>query len=156
MIIGTLASLALDISLTDALLLTAVLGAGIKVLADQRGWTRSTTLVRQENADLRERNATLTAEVARLDVADREKGKQIAALEARIADLQERDQAAVLAAISAHDKAMGEIGAALSALHISHEKNAQTRREQQRGEHIEAMRVWNEIRDLAARGGTAG
>ena len=49
---------ALGLTLSDAIILVAVVGAGFKVLADYRGWTRSPALVRQENADLRERNAT--------------------------------------------------------------------------------------------------
>jgi hypothetical protein len=41
------------LSFSDAVILTAVVVAGLKVLADYRGWTRSPALVRQENADPR-------------------------------------------------------------------------------------------------------
>lgn len=88
------------LSFSDAVILTAVIVAGLKVLADYRGWTRSPALVRQENADLRERNATLQANVDRLDRADREKGERIASLEAQIEELRARDQKAVLEAMN--------------------------------------------------------
>ena len=94
------------LSFSDAVILTAVVVAGLKVLADYRGWTRSPALVRQENADLRERNATLESEVKRLDLADREKAEAIARLEAQVEELRSRDQAAVLKAISQHGSPM--------------------------------------------------
>lgn len=93
----------LGLTFSDAIILTAVVAAFLKVLADYRGWTRSPALVRQENSDLRERNATLEAEVKRLDESDRRKGERIAALEAQVEELQKRDQAAVLEAIQQHE-----------------------------------------------------
>jgi cell division protein FtsB len=135
----------LGLTLSDAIILAAVLGAGLKVLADYRGWTRSPALVRQENADLRERNATLEADVNRLDAADREKAAQIAALEARIEELQKRDQAAVLDAIAKHDESMVKLGEVLVMRGDEHERNVQARADQQRAEHAEAMNVWQEI-----------
>lgn len=137
----------LGLSLSDAIILAAVLAGALKVLADYRGWTRSPALVRQENADLRERNATLEAEVKRLDQADREKASQIAALEARVEELQKRDQAAVLDAISNHDQSMVRLGEALANRADEHERHAQSRRVEQRQEHTEAMAVWGEMRD---------
>lgn len=137
----------LGLTLSDAIILAAVFGAGLKVLADYRGWTRSPALVRQENADLRERNATLEADVKRLDAADREKAAQIAALEARIEELQKRDQAAVLAAISKHDESMVKLGEMLVMRGDEHERYAQSRRAEQKAEHLDAMGVWQEIRD---------
>jgi cell division protein FtsB len=137
----------LGLTLSDAIILAAVFGAGLKVLADYRGWTRSPALVRQENADLRERNATLEADVKRLDAADREKAAQIAALEARIEELQKRDQAAVLDAISKHDESMVKLGEVLVMRGDEHERYAQSRRVEQKAEHLEAMGVWQEIRD---------
>jgi uncharacterized protein YlxW (UPF0749 family) len=88
-----------DLTLTNALLVGGLIVVVLAKVADYRGWTRSTALVRQENTDLRERNATLQAHVERLDKADREKGEKIAALEAQIAELQQRDQKAVLEAM---------------------------------------------------------
>ena len=137
----------LELTLSDAIILAAVLGAGFKVLADYRGWTRSPALVRQENADLRERNATLASEVDRLDHADREKATQIAALEARVEELQKRDQAAVLEAIAKHDESMVKLGTVLVERGDEHERFAQQRRVEQRGEHASAMDVWQGIRD---------
>lgn len=139
---------AIGLSLSDAIILAAVLGAGFKVLADYRGWTRSPALVRQENADLRERNATLDSEVKRLDGADREKASQIAALEARVQELLKRDQAAVLEAIAAHDFSMVALGEALASRAEEHERQAQARRAQQRTEHGEAMGVWKQMREI--------
>ena len=137
----------IGLSLSDAIILAAVLAGGLKVLADYRGWTRSPALVRQENADLRERNATLAAEVERLDKADREKGEQIASMQRELDLLRERDQAAVLDAISKHDESMVKLGETMALRTEEHERYAQQRRVEQRGEHTEAMRVWSDIRD---------
>lgn len=140
------------LSFSDAVILTAVVVAALKVLADYRGWTRSPALVRQENADLRERNATLEAEVKRLDQADREKAEAIARLEAQVDELRARDQAAVLDAISNHDAAMARLGQALVERTDEHERFAQARRVEQRSEHSEAMLVWEDIRDTLKNG----
>jgi hypothetical protein len=94
-----------DLTLTNALLVGGLIVVVLAKVADYRGWTRSTALVRQENTDLRERNATLQAHVERLDKADREKGEKIAALEALVNELQQRDQKAVLEAV--HDLEAG-------------------------------------------------
>lgn len=129
-----------EIAFSDAVILAAVIAAGVKVLADQLGWTRSTALVRQENADLRERNATLTAEVERLDSLDREKAQRIAALEARIEDLQKRDQTAVLDALYKHDLEINEKYDRLAViLEREHELDA--------ARHQESIVVLREIRD---------
>lgn len=119
----------LGLNVTDAAVIIAVIAFGFSKLADYRGWTRSPALVRQENADLRERNATLTAEVERLDLADREKAERIAVLESKLAELAARDQAAVLEAIR------------------EHEVYAQGRRVEQKAEHADAMNVWQGIRE---------
>lgn len=141
------------LSFSDAVILTAVVVAGLKVLADYRGWTRSPALVRQENADLRERNATLESEVKRLDLADREKAEAIARLEAQVEELRSRDQAAVLKAISNHDASMIKLGENLAARTDEHERFAQARRLEQRSEHAEAMTVWGDIRDTLKNNG---
>ena len=144
----------LGLSFSDGVILIAVVLAGVKVLADYRGWTRSPALVRQENADLRERNATLEADVKRLDAADREKAQQIAVLESQIADLKKQDQAAVLAAIAAHDQSVAAMAIegrsatdSLQALMKQHETNAASRHERSELRHVEALDVWREIRD---------
>ena len=138
---------ALGLSLSDGIILVAVLGAGLKVLADYRGWTRSPALVRQENADLRERNATLAAEVERLSEETKAQGQEIAKLQREVDLLRERDQAAVLEAISKHDQSMVKLGEAMALRADEHERYAQARRVEQRGEHTEAMAVWGDIRD---------
>lgn len=146
----------LGLSLSDAIILAAVLGAALKVLADYRGWTRSPALVRQENADLRERNATLAAEVERLGEETKVQGQEIAKLQREVDILRERDQAAVLEAIAKHDASMVKLGEAMANRTDEHERFAQARRVEQRSEHGEAMRVWQEIRDTlkTAKGGT--
>jgi len=131
---------AIGLSLSDAIILAAVLAGGLKVLADYRGWTRSPALVRQENADLRERNATLAAEVERLDKADREKGEQIASMQRELDLLRERDQAAVLEAISAHEASVAAMGADTRAWQRDHEQAAQRRADA-------TLAVLKEIRD---------
>ena len=134
-----------DLSFADWAILVAVAGYIVTRVAEARGWMTSTGIVRRENADLRERNATLEGEVRRLDEADRAKAERIAALEARLADLETRDQAAVLAAIAKHDESMVTLGRSLSEHHEQHERTARERRVQQQVEHDEAMGVWREI-----------
>lgn len=90
-----------DLNLTNALLVSGLIVVVVAKVADYRGWTRSTALVRQENTDLRERNATLQGTVDRLDKSDRDKGERIAALEALVTELQQRDQKAVLDSVHA-------------------------------------------------------
>ena len=136
---------AIGLSLSDAIILAAVLGAGLKVLADYRGWTRSPALVRQENADLRERNATLDSEVKRLADENRKNGEEIATLKREVELLRERDQAAVLTAIANHDKSMVKLGESMAVRAEEHERYAQQRRVEQKQEHTEAMGVWTGI-----------
>lgn len=139
---------ALDLSFTDGAILIGVVLFGLTKVSELRGWTRSPALVRQENADLRERNASLEAEVRRLSDADREKGEKIAALEALVSELKERDQAAVLTSIARHDEGMVRLGEALTGAMAAHERYAQERAVAQDGRHDEAMRLWGEIRDI--------
>lgn len=137
----------LGLSLSDGLIIAAIVAAAVKVIADQRGWTRSTALVRQENADLRERNATLEADVKRLDQADRQKAERIAVLEAKLVELETRDQKAVLEAIATHDLSMVRLGESLTKASLDHERNAQARSAEAGVRHDEAIRLWREIRD---------
>lgn len=143
-----MADTGLGLTFTDAVILAAVVAAGLKVLADYRGWTRSPALVRQENADLRERIATLAAEVDRLSKANDEKGQQLAAQQRELEVLRERDQAAVLAAVAQHDQSMAALGAALAQAHEQHEERASDRSEKAQARHEEFMSVWNDIRDM--------
>lgn len=135
------------VTFSDAVILAAVLAAGVKVLADQRGWTRSPALVRQENADLRERNATLQAEVQRLDGLDREKAERIAALEAQVSELQQRDQGAVLNAIARHEASVAEMWRENREAGERHERQAESRNEQAAARHAESVAVLKDIRD---------
>lgn len=148
----------LDLTLADGAILVGVILFALTKLAELRGWTRSTALVRQENADLRERNATLQAEVDRLAAADREKGERIAALEALVAKLQENDQAAVLRAIEKHEESVGvmwrqniEAAGQLAELMRDHEKNVAQRAAENHARHNEAMQVWREISNSVRR-----
>lgn len=141
-------------TVSDAIILFAVCVGTLKVVADYRGWTRSPALVRQENADLRERNATLTAELGQITQQLREAENSIAALTARVEELQKRDQAAVLHAIAAHEQSVGAIAAETRVAMRDHEVNATRRFEEAGRRHEEALVLWREIRDIIARGGT--
>lgn len=131
----------LGLNFSDGVILIAVVLAAVKVLADYRGWTRSPALVRQENADLRERNATLEADVRRLDKADRENRERIAVLEEQIRQLEQRDQAAVLSAVAVHEQSVASIAAETRNWQRDHEQAAQKRAD-------ESLAVLREIRDL--------
>lgn len=135
------------LSTSDALILAAVILASIKWVADYRGWTRSPALVRQENADLRERNATLQAEVTRLDAADRENRERIAALEAQVSELQSRDQRAVLDAIAAHEESVAAMWRDNRSYSERHEQAAESRNQQAADRHRESVAVLRDIRD---------
>lgn len=144
----TVASLGLNF--TDAAIIVGVSVFVLTKLAEMRGWLPSSALIRQENADLRERNATLEQEVHRLSEADRDKGNKLAALEALVHELKQRDQAAVLTAIAAHDASMVKLGETLASLSQTHEQRAEQRAGQWTAQHIEAMAVWGQIRDAVA------
>lgn len=104
-----------QIQLTDALLIVAIAGAIAKVIMDERGLTRSSKLLRAENADLLRRNGELEATVARherriqdQEIMISEQAANIVVLNERVRDLGERDQAAVLTALLNHEsKAQG-------------------------------------------------
>lgn len=120
---------ALDLSLTDAAILIGVVIFALTKVSELRGWTRSPALVRQENADLRERNATLESEVKQLRESDRAKGERIAALEAQVKELQKRDQAAVLDAIARQEDAVSRFFEKSLELARTHETAAAARTE---------------------------
>lgn len=115
------------LSLTDVLLILGVAAVLLDRLAEGRGWSKSSKRLREENADLVRYNDELEGKVARLEQHDREKDKQIAVLEKQVAELQSRDQAAVLAAIE------------------THEANAERRGVENHARHTEAMEVWTSI-----------
>lgn len=120
---------ALGLSVSDAVIIAAVLGYFVKMMADYRGWTRSPALVRAENTDLRTRNATLESELKQLTESDRAKGERIAALEAQVAELQKRDQAAVLEAIARQDDTITRFFEKSIELQRVHETSAASRTE---------------------------
>lgn len=98
--------------LSDVLVLAgaavAVIAYAVKTLADQRGWTRSSVLLRQENIDLGRRNDELMSTNAQLEDAIREQGRKIAILESQVAELKQRDQAAVLEELARHEQNAAE------------------------------------------------
>lgn len=95
-----IAALVDGVSLTDAIIVLGIVGIILDRVADARGWSRSSKRLREENTDLlRQRDE------------DREKIKRhestITQLEARVAELEKTNQAAVLASIEKHEAAAG-------------------------------------------------
>jgi len=99
-----------NLSLTDALLLIGLVGITIKTLMEGKGWTRSSKLLREENADLIARNHTLEEDRNDRIAIEITLNARIDALEAKVRDLESRDQAAVLQALRDHE--LGAIGRA--------------------------------------------
>jgi outer membrane murein-binding lipoprotein Lpp len=98
--IGTLID---NLSLTDALLLIGLVGITVKTLMEGKGWTRSSKLLREENADLIARNHTLEEDRNDRIATEITLNSRIDALEAKVRDLESRDQAAVLQALRDHE-----------------------------------------------------
>lgn len=73
-----------------------VIVGGMFAVAELLGLSRSGRTIRRENADLRERNATLEGDVKRLS-------DELVRLSALVDDLKRRDQAAVLEAIHTNE-----------------------------------------------------
>ena len=99
-----------NLSLTDALLLIGLVGITVKTLMEGKGWTRSSKLLREENADLIARNHTLEEDRNDRIAIEITLNARIDALEAKVRDLESRDQAAVLQALRDHE--LGAIGRA--------------------------------------------
>lgn len=104
------ASLADGMSTTDIILLVGLVGIAIKTAVESMGWTPTNKLLREENQALLDRNKTIEEEKAMLVLGVAE-GKanelkllaRIESLELKVRELETRDQAAVLAAITAHE-----------------------------------------------------
>lgn len=85
---------------------TAIFGWVLSRVADLRGWTKSGQIVRQENSDLRQRNAHLEGDIKELRA-------QVAGLEKQVEDLKSRSVDALFTSFREHDKRMSE-----AAVHI--------------------------------------
>ncbi len=108
MIVSQFASM----SLTNVVIVCGIIAFVIKTLAEERGWLRSTRILRRENEDLVRRNGDLDSTVerlrGRLDVQDRD----LKDLRAQVTDLRSRDQASVIAALArAESSAVGRYDA---------------------------------------------
>ena len=95
-------------TLADILVVCAVVAYAVKTVADQRGWSRSSVLLRQENVDLTRRNDELMEAKRELEEEVKSQGRKIAILESQVAELRERDQAAVLEALARHEQRAAE------------------------------------------------
>lgn len=123
-----------DLDLTNLLLILGITGVVTKTIMEQKGWTRSSKLLREENRDLIERNTTLERTLERerneFQSTRMEQNGRIVVLESKVHELELRDQEAVLTkldAMAADD----------------------------RTRHQEAMGTWTRIAEAIERGGTA-
>lgn len=92
----TVAALVDGLSVTDIVLLLGFLAVILDRVADSRGWSRSSKTLRRENEDLVRRNGELEQTVARHE-------DKIRVLEAKVVELEKRDQTAVLRALETHE-----------------------------------------------------
>ena len=92
-----------QLNLTDIILLTAVLGVFLDRLADNRGWSRSSKVLRAENTDLLRRNGELEQTVERHTDTIAEQERRLISLEAKLEEVKARDQEAVLLALQSHE-----------------------------------------------------
>jgi ribosomal protein S13 len=92
-----------DLSLTEVILLLGVASVVITRLLEATGKTRTSKILREENGDLTNRIRTLEAEKLQRIENELRLTARIDALEEKVKDLQTRDQAAVLAALSEHE-----------------------------------------------------
>ena len=92
----TVAALVNGLSVTDIVLLLGFLAVILDRIADGRGWSRSSKTLRRENEDLVRRNGELEQTVARHE-------DKIRVLEAKVVELEKRDQTAVLRALETHE-----------------------------------------------------
>lgn len=92
----TVAALVNGLSVTDIVLLLGFLAVILDRVADSRGWSRSSKTLRRENEDLVRRNGELEQTVARHE-------DKIRVLEAKVVELEKRDQTAVLRALETHE-----------------------------------------------------
>lgn len=89
-------------------ILLTVVGLAVAAIATYR--TRSPQLVRQENADLRERNHTLTEAMASANTLIHEQGLKIKLLEDQVAALIAKDTERIYDLMKAHDDRTRELG----------------------------------------------
>jgi uncharacterized coiled-coil protein SlyX len=82
--------------LTDVALILAAVGYVINRIAEARGWTRSSQVIRRENEDLGRRNADLEHTMERQTGQIEELTLKVGVLEAEMSELRKRDQTAVL------------------------------------------------------------
>jgi alanyl-tRNA synthetase len=96
------------LNLTDILILVGILGYAIDRIADQRGWSRSSKMLRQENSDLLrvndELNQATNRNLEKIEVLQAE----VVELKAEVGQLKSRDQAAVLKALEHHEERANE------------------------------------------------
>lgn len=109
------------LSLTDALLIIGIVGIAVKTVMEGKGWTRSSKLLREENADLIARNHTLEEDRNERIAIEITLNARIEALELKVHDLESRDQAAVLDQLKAHE--IGAIGRAQKTHELQSETN---------------------------------
>ena len=96
------------LSPSEVVLIIGIAVVILRELADVRGWLPSTKRIRQENADLVRREAVLVEERDELRNAVESLRTEVKLLEGRVEQLQRTDQAAVLEAISLHERAAVE------------------------------------------------
>lgn len=125
------------LGLTDVLIIAGILAYLLDRLADARGWSRTSKTLRRENEDLIRRNGELEQTVGRHEDTIRDQGGEIAVLQAKVRELEQRDQAAVLDALRAH------------------EASAERRHTENATRHQEALSVWMAIRDNLQEGRAA-
>lgn len=73
-------------------------------VATARGWTPTSKALRQENVDLLRRNTELEDTVLRHERTIAEQSSTLALLKEQVAELQVRDQKAVLAQLELHER----------------------------------------------------
>lgn len=91
-----IAALVDGLTLTDIVLILGFAAVILDRVADSRGWSRSSKTLRRENEDLVRRNTELEQTIARHE-------DKIRVLEAKVVELEKRDQTAVLRALETHE-----------------------------------------------------
>lgn len=94
---------ALQIGIAEAILVVGVVGVAIREVADLRGWTRSSRLLRRENEDLVRVNEQYALKINENGVTITKQGEMIKVLEGRVEELSKRDQEAVLRVLKEHE-----------------------------------------------------
>jgi hypothetical protein len=123
----------LGMSPAELAVIVAVLAWAIDRVLDLTGKSPSTKRLRAENEDLVRRNGELEETTARYEEKLTKATARITALEAKVEELEKRDQAAVLAALDRHE-AMAE-------------KRYKSVKEGDDRRHAEALAVLREISD---------